>query len=280
MGTHINIQLQLAFDFLQYTKQNIFLTGKAGTGKTTFLKKLKKVSPKRMVVVAPTGVAAINAGGVTIHSFFQLSFGPQIPDDGAKNLFNDNSPSENTANKIKRFSKNKINMIKSLDLLIIDEISMVRADILDAIDFVLRRFKTRSQPFGGIQLLMIGDLQQLAPVAKKYDWNILRNYYTTCYFFSSHALSKSRFISIELKHIYRQNEQNFINLLNKVRDNKLNESDLQLLNSRYQPGFSPPDNEGYITLTTHNYQAKKINEVRMEKIKTKKNRFKSSVEGK
>jgi len=279
MGSHVNIQLQLAFDFLQYTNQNIFLTGKAGTGKTTFLKKLKKVSPKRMVVVAPTGVAAINAGGVTIHSFFQLSFGPQIPDDSVKNSFNDNQSPDITADKIKRFSKSKIKMIKSLDLLVIDEISMVRADILDAIDFVLRRFKTRSQPFGGIQLLMIGDLQQLAPVAKKDDWNILKNYYDTCYFFSSHALKKSKFITIELKHIYRQNEQNFINLLNKVRDNKLNESDLQLLNSRYRPGFSPPENEGYITLTTHNYQAKQINEFRLGKIKTKLHRFKCSVEG-
>jgi hypothetical protein len=279
MGTHVNIQLQLAFDFIQYTNQNIFLTGKAGTGKTTFLKKLKKVSPKRMVVVAPTGVAAINAGGVTIHSFFQLSFGPQIPVDAVKNLFNDSPPSENTVNKIKRFSKNKINLIKSLDLLIIDEISMVRADILDAIDFVLRRFKTRSQPFGGVQLLMIGDLQQLAPVTKKDDWDILKNYYATFYFFSSHALGKSKFISIELKHIYRQNEQNFINLLNKVRDNKLNEADLQLLNRRYRPGFSPLENEGYITLTTHNFQAKQINEVRLEKIKTKLHRFKCSVEG-
>ena len=150
-----NPQLELAFDFVQYTGQNLFLTGKAGTGKTTFLKNLKLQSPKRMVVVAPTGVAAINAGGVTIHSFFQLSFGPQIPQDPDKpqNSFN---PGEGPAAGIKRFSREKINIIRSLDLLVIDEISMVRADVLDAIDEVLRRFRNRYRPFGGVQLLMIG----------------------------------------------------------------------------------------------------------------------------
>jgi hypothetical protein len=272
-----NPQLQLAFDYIQYTNQHVFLTGKAGTGKTTFLRNLKKVSPKRMVVVAPTGVAAINAGGVTIHSFFQLPFGPQIP-QGTANSFHDHMPGSGTAERINRFSGIKINIIRSLDLLVIDEISMVRADVLDAIDATLRRFKNRFQPFGGVQLLMIGDLQQLAPVIKDEDWRILGKYYETGFFFSSHALRKSEFVGIELKHIFRQKEQEFIGLLNKVRDNKLNAADLQLLNSRYIPRFSPPQEEGYITLTTHNYQAKNINDEHLLTLKGKLYRFTCKVE--
>lgn len=261
-----NPQLQLARDFLSYTGENIFLTGKAGTGKTTFLKTLKRNSPKRMVVVAPTGVAAINAGGVTIHSFFQLPFSPYVP--GAK-MQNEG---------IRRFSKNKINIIRSLDLLVIDEISMVRADMLDAIDEVLRRFKNRRKPFGGVQLLMIGDLQQLAPVVKEDDWNILKNYYETPFFFSSRALKNSSFTGIELKHIYRQSDQEFIDLLNKVRDNEMDIDDLKKLNSRFVPNFNPPEEEGYITLTTHNYQASRINANHLNKLSTKKHTFECSVE--
>ena len=274
-----NPQLKLAFDFVHYTNQNIFLTGKAGTGKTTFLKNLKNVSPKRMVVVAPTGVAAINAGGVTIHSFFQLSFGPQVPQQSSQfEMHQDGATSVNN-NTIHRFSKNKINLIKSLDLLVIDEISMVRSDILDAIDNTLRRFKNRYKPFGGIQLLMIGDLQQLAPVVKEDEWEILKKHYDTCFFFSSQALKKSEFVGIELKHIYRQSEQEFIDLLNKVRDNKIGYHDLQLLNSRFKSRFSPADDEGYITLTTHNYQARQINEEHLKKLSTKLHRFHCKVEG-
>jgi len=272
-----NPQLQLAFDYIHYTNQHVFLTGKAGTGKTTFLKNLKKVSPKRMVVVAPTGVAAINAGGVTIHSFFQLPFGPQIPQNSAKN-FHDQIPDTGSADRINRFSSIKIKIIRSLDLLVIDEISMVRADMLDAIDATLRRFKNRFQPFGGVQLLMIGDLQQLAPVIKDEDWRILGKYYDTGFFFSSHALKKSEFVGIELKHIYRQKEQEFIGLLNKVRDNKLEAKDLQLLNSRHIHRFSPPQEEGYITLTTHNYQAKNINDDHLVNLKGKIFRFTCKVE--
>jgi energy-coupling factor transporter ATP-binding protein EcfA2 len=274
-----NQQLKLAFNFIHYTNQNLFLTGKAGTGKTTFLKNLKKISPKRMVVVAPTGVAAINAGGVTIHSFFQLPFGPQIPQYNLNQGFPDNRPEAGFADRINRFSKNKINLIRSLDLLVIDEISMVRADVLDAIDATLRRFKNRYQPFGGIQLLMIGDLQQLAPVIKEDEWDILKNYYDTGFFFSSHALKKSDFVGIELKHIYRQSEQEFIDLLNKVRDNKMNAADLRMLNNRYKSVFSPAGDEGYITLTTHNYQAKRINESHLKKLNTKHFRFQCTVEG-
>ena len=269
-----NPQLELAFNFLQYTNQNIFLTGKAGTGKTTFLRNLKKQSPKRMVVVAPTGVAAINAGGVTIHSFFQMSFGPQIPQ-------NPDQPRLEPvlAAGIKRFSREKINIMRSLDLLVIDEISMVRADILDEIDAVLRRYKNRYKPFGGVQLLMIGDLQQLAPVVKEDEWQILKPYYDTCFFFSSHALKRSRFIGIELKHIFRQSDQRFIDLLNNVRENRMDEATLQELNKRYIPGFNPEEKEGYITLTTHNYQSQQINDSKLGKLSAKSHRFKAEVKG-
>lgn len=258
-----NPQLELAYNFIQYTNQNIFLTGKAGTGKTTFLRNLKKNSPKRMVVVAPTGVAAINAGGVTIHSFFQLSFSPQIP--GAKEQ------------EVKRFSRDKINIIRSLDLLIIDEISMVRADILDGIDGVLRRFKNRYKPFGGAQILMIGDLQQLAPVVKEDEWELLKPHYQTSFFFSSRSLKLSNFICIELIHIFRQSDSHFIELLNKVRENKLDKESLNELNTRYIPGFNPAEKEGYITLTTHNFQSQQINSRKLEQLKTKQHVFIAEV---
>ncbi len=274
-----NPQLELAFNFLQYTNQNIFLTGKAGTGKTTFLRNLKKLSPKRMVVVAPTGVAAINAGGVTIHSFFQMSFGPQIPQNPDQ-LRPVTVPADgNVAAGIKRFSREKINIMRSLDLLVIDEISMVRADILDGIDEVLRRYKNRCKPFGGVQLLMIGDLQQLAPVIKDDDWNILKPYYETGFFFSSHALKRSKFVGIELNHIFRQSDQRFIDLLNKVRENRMDETTLQELNKRYIPGFNPEEKEGYITLTTHNYQSQQINDLKLGKLKTKSYKFTAEVQG-
>lgn len=279
MDQQTNAQLELAYNFLQFTNQNIFLTGKAGTGKTTFLRNLKKQSPKRMVVVAPTGVAAINAGGVTIHSFFQLSFGPQIPVHPDQIRPVTVSENGNVAAAVKRFNREKINIIRSLDLLVIDEISMVRADILDAVDEVLRRYKNRYKPFGGVQLLMIGDLQQLAPIVRDEDWNILKPYYETCYFFSSQALKKSKFIGIELKHIFRQSDLRFIDILNKVRENKMDIATLEELNKRYIPNFNPDDKEGYITLTTHNYQSQQINEEKLNQLKTRTYKFTAEVDG-
>ena len=279
MNTIDNPDLQLAFEFVQYTNTNVFLTGKAGTGKTTFLHNLKTISPKRMIVVAPTGVAAINAGGVTIHSFFQLPFGPQIPVDFA----GEGSPPEITprmeTSKYQKFSREKINIMKSLDLLVIDEISMVRADMLDAVDAVLRRYKDRQKPFGGAQLLMIGDIQQLAPVIRDEDWDILKNYYDTVFFFSSRALQKTQFVCIELKHIYRQSDRIFIDLLNKIRDNRLDQETLRALNQRYAPGFNPSDDEGYIILTTHNNKAQEINNTRLRNINSKPFIFKATLEG-
>lgn len=264
-----NDKLQLAWDFVNHTDRNIFLTGKAGTGKTTFLHKLKDKSMKRMVIVAPTGVAAINAKGVTIHSFFQLPFGPIIPGHDATN-----------SSSTKKFSRIKINIIKSLDLLIIDEISMVRADVLDGIDYVLRRFRNKNKPFGGIQLLLIGDLQQLSPVIKPEDWQLLKNYYSTGYFFGSKAFVECNAIAIELTHIFRQESEHFIKILNEIRANNLSKLSKEELNKRYKPDFSFTAKEGYITLTTHNYRADNINSRELNNLEGKTFIYKSKVEGK
>ncbi|MDL2231774.1 AAA family ATPase, partial [Porphyromonadaceae bacterium OttesenSCG-928-L07] len=262
--------LDLAFEFIEFTGKSIFLTGKAGTGKTTFLRELKRRSPKRMVVLAPTGVAAINAGGVTIHSFFQLPFGPYIA--GKSESFQ--SDDKKFTNK---YSREKINIIRSMDLLVIDEISMVRADLLDAVSDVLCRYKDRTKPFGGVQLLMIGDLQQLAPVVKEEEWGLLKNHYESPFFFCSKALKASPYISIELTKVFRQSDENFLRLLNKVRDAKMDEHSFSLLNKQYMPDFSPADEEGYITLTTHNYQAQRINNQKLENLKAKEYVFTAEV---
>ncbi len=264
-----NPQLELANNFVQHTNRNIFLTGKAGTGKTTFLHQLKKTSNKRMAVVAPTGVAAINAGGVTIHSLFQLPFGPYIP----------NQENDRNAPFKKQFNRDKINLIKSLDLLVIDEISMVRADVLDAMDEVLRRYRNRSKPFGGVQLLMIGDLHQLSPVANKEESALLKPYYETLYFFSSKALKQTPLVNIELKHIYRQADTVFIDLLNAIRENQISKQILDDLNKRHVPDFKPNEQEGYITLTTHNYAAQQLNATKLLEIKQPVHQFKAVVQG-
>ncbi len=265
--TFVNQKLDFVEELVLYTDSHIFLTGKAGTGKTTFLKNLPLKTYKRMVVVAPTGVAAINAGGQTIHSFFQLPFGPLPP-----------NASTVTA-QLHRMKKQKLNLMRSLDLLIIDEISMVRADVLDAIDAVLRRVRRSQKPFGGVQLLMIGDVHQLAPVAKPEEWEVLSPYYDTPYFFGSQVLRKTLYVCVELEHIYRQHDDDFITLLNKVRNNRMDADCMRLLNTRFKPDFKPKDNEGYITLTTHNYQADQINESKLEAIKEKPLKFKAVVHG-
>lgn len=269
MTMQMNEQFDLAFNFLQNTGTHLFLTGKAGTGKTTFLKRLKEISPKRMIVVAPTGVAAINAGGVTIHSFFQLPFGPYIPSAGGAG-----NRSNSFSNK---FSRDKINIIRSMDLLVIDEVSMVRADLLDAVSDVLCRYKDRTKPFGGVQLLLIGDMQQLAPVAKEEEWNLLKEHYASTFFFDSKALAESSYFCIELTHVYRQSDSTFINLLNNIRENRFDDETLQQLNERYIPDFRPDDKQGYITLTTHNYQAQQINNRKLSELPGKSYRFTAEI---
>ena len=254
-----------AWDFVEHTGRSIFLTGKAGTGKTTFLKTVIEQSKKRSIVVAPTGVAAINAGGVTIHSFFQLPFSPFVPHARIKSKFD--------------FGKEKRRIIASLDLLIIDEISMVRSDLLDAIDSVLRRFRDRYKPFGGVQLLMIGDLQQLTPVVTPEDEAMLKPYYDTPYFFGSKALQQIEYVTIQLEKVYRQEDDTFIRILNHIREAHPTADDITLLNKRCVPGFTPKAGEGYIRLTTHNHLADSYNERELLKLPGGNYTFEAKIEG-
>ena len=287
MAQKENIQLRQAWDFVEHTGRSIFLTGKAGTGKTTFLKTVVERSRKRCIVVAPTGVAAINAGGMTIHSFFQLPFSPFVPDAKIKSKF--------------EFGREKRKIIASLDLLIIDEISMVRSDLLDAVDSVLRRFRDRYQPFGGVQLLMIGDLGQLTPVVTPEDEQMLRPYYDTPYFFGSKALAQTEYVTIQLEKVYRQQDERFISILNHIREGKPTEEDLRLLNSRVslyssatkslpimgeQQGTSIGEQEGagnpeggFIRLTTHNHLANQYNEAELQKLPPPSFRYEAHIEG-
>ena len=262
-----NSELRTAWDFVESTGRSIFLTGKAGTGKTTFLKTIMEHSRKRPIVVAPTGVAAINAGGVTIHSFFQLPFSPYVPGAKVESKFD--------------FSKEKRKIIASSDLLIIDEISMVRADLLDAIDAVLRRFREHGQPFGGMQLLMIGDLAQLTPVVTPEDERMLKPYYDTPYFFGSKALQQIDYVTIQLNHVYRQQDESFIALLNEIREGHPSAEALSKLNSRsLTPGPSPKgEGSGYIRLTTHNNLANFYNESELQKLPGRSYQYRAEVKG-
>lgn len=260
-GVH-NHEMNVAWRFVTGTNVSVFLTGKAGTGKTTFLRTLRERTPKRMVVLAPTGVAAINAQGQTIHSFFQLSFGPVVPGMTFKEK-----------NTYYRMSKDKKNLIKTLDLLVIDEISMVRCDVLDAVDQELRKYRDKNKPFGGVQLLLIGDLQQLAPVAQEKEWQLLAPYYDTPYFFGSKALQQVQYVTIELKHIYRQQDEAFINILGKIRNHQVDTATMNALNARYVPDFVPPKDEDWIRLTTHNRMAQTYNDKQLNALTTREMEF-------
>lgn len=264
----MNTESMMAWDILEKTGANLFLTGKAGTGKTTFLKELKHKSPKRMVVLAPTGIAAINAGGMTIHSFFQLPLSPYLP----------GTTFGGGERKRYQFSKVKRNIIRSMDLLVIDEISMVRSDLLDAIDSVMRRYRRHDLPFGGVQLLMIGDLHQLAPVVTEREEVMLREYYDTPYFFSSKALQQAQYLTIELKTVYRQQDGRFISLLNEIRENRATDETFNALNQRYIPNFTPPADSDYIRLTTHNAPANKINEQELDALPASAYSFTAEIE--
>lgn len=261
----------MASRLVSETGVNVFLTGKAGTGKTTFLKSLPEITNKRMVVLAPTGVAAINAGGVTIHSFFQLSFAPFIPGRG---FVNDEG-------KHYSFNKLKRNIIRTLDLIVIDEVSMVRPDVLDAMDSVLRRFRNPRLPFGGVQLLLIGDLRQLAPVAQPQEWQYLAPYYAAPYFFESHALKEAGYVAVELTKVYRQQDATFITILNKIRENQADRSTLEMLNRRAIPmlGSEVSDLKDVIRLTTHNAYADSINRSRLDAIDRDSTTYIADIEG-
>lgn len=261
-----NKEQELAFQFLQNTSKNIFLTGKAGTGKTTFLKSLETKLNKRFIVLAPTGVAALNAGGVTLHSFFQLPFHIYIP---------------GTFPKTTKFSKRKIDLIRSLDLIIIDEISMVRCDILDEIDAILKRFRRngRNKAFGGVQVMMIGDLNQLPPIANEEEEKELAKYYNNLYFFSSRVLLQSSYETIPLKHIYRQQDPTFVGILNEVRENRITFDTINKLNQCYQPNILNSIPKDYIVLCTHNKQTDSINEDKLNELKTKEFVYKANIEG-
>lgn len=260
-----NKELKTAWEFVEKTGKSVFLTGKAGTGKTTFLKRVVEESRKRVVVVAPTGIAAINAGGVTIHSFFQLPLHPFIPGAKLESKF--------------AFSKEKRSIIKTMDVLVIDEVSMVRSDLLDAVDSVLRRFRNRFKPFGGVQLLMIGDLQQLTPVMTDEDFQLLAPYYPTPYFFGSRALSQIDYVTIELKQVYRQQDEEFISILNSVRGGRPSHDVIKALNNRYDPRFTPSADEGYIRLTTHNHIANSYNEQQLDLIDEPVHCFDAVIDG-
>jgi hypothetical protein len=264
-----NEVFDLAYRFVTETSENIFLTGKAGTGKTTFLKYLKENATKNIVVAAPTGVAAINAGGVTLHSLFQLPFYPFLPTKNNK---------EELLSKI-RHNKQRQQLLRKMELLVIDEISMVRCDTMDAIDTILKHVRRNyNLPFGGVQLLLIGDLHQLEPVAPQQEWNILSEYYATRFFFDSHAIKEQTPLLIELNKIYRQKEESFVQLLNKVRNNNMGADDFEDLHLRYDPNFRPSSDEKYITLTSHNNQADTINQQQLQRLNTLSLNYKAVVE--
>ncbi len=270
----------LAAELVNKTNQSIFLTGKAGTGKTTFLKHIKNNTIKNTVVVAPTGVAAINAGGVTMHSFFQLPFGPYLPTNYSQNKFgNGNTEISDKSSLFKniRFDKNKRTLLQELQLLIIDEISMVRADMLDAMDAILRQYRNQHNvPFGGVQVLFIGDMYQLPPVIKDDEWQLLQEYYNSPFFFDAKVTSQFPPLYIELKKVYRQTDAQFINILNRVRNNIPTTDDLEILNDLYNPNNN---NDKSILLTTHNHKATTINEQELYKLNGNAYTYKGIIEG-
>ena len=271
MVTEINPQFQLANDFVVSSHRCIFLTGKAGTGKTTFLRHIKTQNVKEAAIVAPTGVAAINAGGTTIHSFFQLPLIPYIPDNSESVAI----PGEAFHTKKSllaqiRVQKDRRAVFQNLELLVIDEISMVRADVLDQIDVILKHFRhNNAVPFGGVQVLMIGDMFQLPPVVPQREWSLLSKYYQSPFFFHSKVLTNDKPIHIAFDKIYRQKDQSFVDLLNAIRENKLTRELENVLNTRYDPDFEPKSTDGYVTLTTHNIQADEINIRELDKISGK-----------
>ncbi len=274
-----NFEFNNAAEFVRHTDKLVYLTGKAGTGKTTFLKYIKQITNKNTIIIAPTGVAAINAGGVTIHSFFQIPLGPFVPNDSRLRTNAIGSENQETIYTTFRYKEDKRKIIENLELLIIDEISMVRADLLDVIDRILRVFRRNIlMPFGGVQVILIGDTFQLPPIADNEQWDILSQFYKTPYFFSSKVIEQNTPIYIELKKIYRQNEQEFINLLNRIRVNQLSQEDFSTINSKYNPTFSGNGSD-YIILATHNKIVNETNLTKLNQLKTPLFTYEANVTG-
>jgi uncharacterized protein YpbB len=267
--------------FINGTNQSVFLTGKAGTGKTTLLKQIVETTHKKTVIAAPTGIAAINAGGVTLHSLFHLPFGSFIPDNHitADGEFSFQLTTPNLLIRNLKMNSQKKALLREMELLIIDEVSMLRADLLDAIDTILRYVRRSSSPFGGLQILFIGDLWQLPPVVKNQEWNILKNYYSNIFFFNATPFKNIDLIYLELDKIYRQTDSEFIDLLNHFRLNEISSKDIATLNNQFKTQFNLLDNEGYIYLTTHNNKADKINKQALEKLSGKSYSYRAEVEG-
>lgn len=267
----ISAEAHYTLQFINQTNKSLFLTGKAGTGKTTLLKEIIATTYKNTVVVAPTGIAALNAGGVTIHSLFQLPFAAFIPNHEEKANFLGNIKFENRNSLARHFKMNatKRAVIRNMELLIVDEVSMLRADVLDAIDFMLRKVRRKEQAFGGVQVLFIGDLLQLPPVVKNEEWQVLSKYYRGMFFFHAHVIQQNPLLYIELEKIFRQTDSEFISVLNNLRQNKITPTDLKKLNQFVQPNFNFKENKGYITLTTHNAKADTINQQSLQDLKGK-----------
>jgi uncharacterized protein YpbB len=275
-------QAVYASKFINQTNKNVFLTGKAGTGKTTFLRQIVNNTYKKCLIVAPTGIAAIIAGGVTIHSLFQLPFGSFVPEKQSPQSFEGGIKINDPFSVIKNLQMydSKRKLLREMELLIIDEVSMLRADLLDAIDWVLRHVRRRNNlPFGGVQVLFIGDLLQLPPVVKNEEWTLLKPFYNSIYFFDARVLQQNKPVYIELDKIYRQTDQRFVDLLNHLRNNEINADDTALLNTYYKPDFKPSATDNYITLTTHNYKAAEINKNFLSRISAQSYFFDASIDG-
>jgi len=270
-----------ALRFINQTQRSIFLTGKAGTGKTTLLREIIQTTHKNTVVVAPTGIAALNAGGVTIHSMFQLPFAGFIPGKNVDAHFSESVKfeSETTLRRHFRMSGLKKSVIQNMELLVIDEVSMLRADLLDAIDFMMQSVRKKKLPFGGVQVLFIGDLLQLPPVVRDEEWRTLRNYYKGKFFFHSHVVQNNPPLYIELSKIFRQTDDAFISILNSLRNNQISQQNIHDLNAFVNPEFDLKNNPGYITLTTHNTKADQINAKALEELEGKLVKFRPEIVG-
>lgn len=277
-GTSNHISDQV-LSFINYTNQNIFLTGKAGTGKTTLLQKIKESTTKKMAVIAPTGVAAMNAKGTTINSFFQLPPGSFFPGDISLENLQAGILSIQSMVSDLSYSREKISLFHELELLVIDEVSMVRCDLLDVIDAILRTVRRNNLVFGGVQLLLIGDLYQLPPIAKREDWSFLNRAYASPYFFDAHAIRKNPLLQVELTTVYRQTEPEFINILNDIRNNQISEQSLALLNKRYNPLFSAANELNPIIITSHNAEANAINNEKLNELAAEEHVFEGEISG-